>query len=144
VIKCNKKKLNTGESSFELNSRANRPLIKSSDVSLVVIKFSIKIQNLKFVGLKMAKIQGSDGLMGKRNLAILNIDSILNKKFWNRWGAKRLVTTSLKWVYYVEFGWEMAVWKPKKKNSGWWGWDHLHLIRHFEVLKKKIFYDILL
>jgi hypothetical protein len=35
---------------------------------------------MKFVGLKMAKIQGSDGLMGKRKIAILNLDSILNKK----------------------------------------------------------------
>jgi hypothetical protein len=35
---------------------------------------------LKFLGLKMAKIQGSDGLIGKRKIAILNIDSILNKK----------------------------------------------------------------
>jgi hypothetical protein len=41
---------------------------------------------------------------------------------------------------YVEIGWKMAVWEPKAKNSGWW--RHLHLIRHFEVLKKKIFYDI--
>jgi hypothetical protein len=28
----------------------------------------------------MAKIQGSDGLMGKCKIAIFNIDSILNKK----------------------------------------------------------------
>jgi hypothetical protein len=28
----------------------------------------------------MAKIQGSDGRMDKRKIAILNIDSILNKK----------------------------------------------------------------
>jgi hypothetical protein len=39
-----------------------------------------KNPKFKFVGLKMAKIQASDGLMGKRNIAILNIDSILNKK----------------------------------------------------------------
>jgi hypothetical protein len=36
---------------------------------------------------------------------------------------------------YIEFGWEMAVWEPKEKNSGWW--RHLHLIRHFDILKKK-------
>jgi hypothetical protein len=41
---------------------------------------------------------------------------------------------------YVEFSWEMAVWEPKEKNSGWW--RHLHLIRHFEVLKNKFCYDI--
>jgi hypothetical protein len=29
----------------------------------------------------MAKIQGSDGLLGKREVAILNIDSILNNFF---------------------------------------------------------------
>jgi hypothetical protein len=33
-------------------------------------------------------------------------------------------------------------WEPKEKNSGWWRHRHLHLIRHFEILKKKIFYDI--
>jgi hypothetical protein len=44
----------------------------------VVQSGSIRVQNLKFVCLKMAKIQGSDALMEKRVIAILNIDSILN------------------------------------------------------------------
>jgi DNA-binding beta-propeller fold protein YncE len=44
------------------------------------IQFYIRIQYLKYIGLKMAKIQCSDGLMGKRKIAILNIYSILNKK----------------------------------------------------------------
>jgi hypothetical protein len=39
---------------------------------------------------------------------------------------------------HIELGWEMAVWESKEKNSGWW--RHLHLICHFEVLKKKYFY----
>jgi hypothetical protein len=43
----------------------------------------------------MAKIQGSDGLMGKRKIAILNIDSILSNFF------KLLVTTSSKWGYIL-------------------------------------------
>jgi hypothetical protein len=41
-----------------------------------------QLLNFKLIGLKMAKIQGSDGLMGKRKIAILNIDSILNNFFW--------------------------------------------------------------
>jgi hypothetical protein len=51
---------------------------------------------------KMAKIQGSDELMKKRKIAILNIDSILNKKNLGRkkcQSAKVLITKSLKWVY---------------------------------------------
>jgi hypothetical protein len=38
----------------------------------------IIVQNLKIVGLKMAKRKGSDGRKDKRKIAILNIDSILN------------------------------------------------------------------
>jgi hypothetical protein len=65
-------------------------------VSFVVLEFSIRIQKLKFVGLKMAKIQGLDGLIGKRKIAILNIDSILKKKVWPKKDAKVLVITSSK------------------------------------------------
>jgi hypothetical protein len=36
----------------------------------------------------MAKIQGSDGLQGKREIAILNIDSILNNFIFAKFGAK--------------------------------------------------------
>jgi hypothetical protein len=49
----------------------------------------------------MVKIQGSNGLMGKRKYAILNIDSILNNFFWARYNAKLLVTTSSKWIYMI-------------------------------------------
>jgi hypothetical protein len=34
---------------------------KNPNVSLILIKSSIRIQNLKIVGLKMTKIEGSDG-----------------------------------------------------------------------------------
>jgi hypothetical protein len=60
-----------------------------------------RIQNLKFVGLKMAKMQGSNGLMGNSKIAILNIYSILNNFFWAKRDAKVLVTTSPKWVYML-------------------------------------------
>jgi soluble P-type ATPase len=49
--------------------------ITTNDTSGIFNKLS------EVVGLKMEKIQGSDGLMGKRKIAILNIDSILNKTF---------------------------------------------------------------
>jgi hypothetical protein len=49
----------------------------------------------------MAKIQGSDELIGKPKITILNIDSILNNFFWAEKGAKVLVTTSSKWVYML-------------------------------------------
>jgi hypothetical protein len=87
----------------------------------------------------MAKIQGSDGLMGKRKIAILNIDSILNKFFLGQVRCQSACYKKFRMGLYVEFGWEMAVWEPKEKKSGWW--RHLHLIRHFEVLKKKFFYE---
>jgi hypothetical protein len=51
---------------------------KNPNVLLILIKSSIRIQNFKIVGLKMAKIQGSDGRMDKCKIAILNIDSILD------------------------------------------------------------------
>jgi hypothetical protein len=47
------------------------------------------------------KTQGSDGLMDKRKIGLLNIDSILNNFFWAKLGAKVLVTTSSKWVYML-------------------------------------------
>jgi hypothetical protein len=43
-----------------------------------VIDSSLRNQHLKIVGLKMAKIQGSDGRIDKGKIAILNIDSILD------------------------------------------------------------------
>jgi hypothetical protein len=43
--------------------------------------YSFFLSESKILSLKMAKIQGSDGLMGKRKIAILNIDSILNHFF---------------------------------------------------------------
>jgi hypothetical protein len=68
----------------------------------------------------MTKIQGSDGLTGKHKIAILNIDSILNKK--NLGQVKCLQSACYnksKMGLYVEFGWEMVVWEPKEKISGW-------------------------
>jgi hypothetical protein len=40
------------------------------------------VSHKEIVGKKMVKIQGSDGRMDKRKIAILNIDSILNKNFF--------------------------------------------------------------
>jgi hypothetical protein len=51
---------------------------KNPNVSLILIYTSIRIQNLKVVGFKMAKIQGSDRWIDNRKIAILNIASILN------------------------------------------------------------------
>jgi hypothetical protein len=73
--------------------------------------------------------------MGKRKIAILNIESILNIFFLTEKGAWY---NNFKMGLHIELGWEMAVWESKEKNSGWW--RHLHLICHFEVLKKKYFY----
>jgi hypothetical protein len=83
----------------------------------------------------MAKTQGSDGLMGKRKIAILNIDSILNNFILGRVRCQSACYNESKMGLYAEFGSEMAVWEPKEKNSRWW--RHLHLIRHYEVWKKK-------
>jgi hypothetical protein len=66
----------------------------------------LSIQNLKFVGLKMAKIQGSDGLMGKRETSILNIDSILNKFFPGQLRCWSACYNNFKMGLNVEFGWE--------------------------------------
>jgi hypothetical protein len=57
----------------------------------------------------MTKIQGSDGLMGKRRIAILNIDSIMNNFFL----GKSACHNKFKMGLYVEFGWEMAKWEPQ-------------------------------
>jgi hypothetical protein len=38
----------------------------------------MRIENLNILGLKMAKIQGSDKQIDKSKIAILNIDSILD------------------------------------------------------------------
>jgi hypothetical protein len=89
----------------------------------------------------MAKIQGSDGLTRKRKIAILNIYSILINFFLGRVSCQSACYKKSKMGLYVDFGSEIAVWEPKEKHSRWW--RHLHLIRHFEVLKKKFFYDIL-
>jgi hypothetical protein len=59
---------------------------------------------LKFLALKMAKIQGSDGLMGKRKIAILNIDSILNKCFLGQMRCQSACYNKFKMGLYVEFG----------------------------------------
>jgi hypothetical protein len=67
-------------------------------------KFAITIQNLKFVGSKMVKKQGSDGLMGKRKIATLNIDSILNIIFLGRVRCQSASYNKFNIGLYVEFG----------------------------------------
>jgi hypothetical protein len=57
----------------------------------------------------MEKIYGSDGLIGKRKIAILNIDSILNKKKLSRVRCQSAFYNKFKMGLYVEFGGEMAV-----------------------------------
>jgi hypothetical protein len=73
---------------------------------------SIRILNLECLGLKMAKIQGSDGLIylyiGKRKIAILNIDSILNNYFLGQMRFRSACYNKLKMGLHVEFGWEIA------------------------------------
>jgi hypothetical protein len=58
---------------------------------------------------QMAKIQGSDGLMGKRKIAILNIDSILNKKNLGQVRCQSYCYKKFKMGLYVECSWEIAV-----------------------------------
>jgi hypothetical protein len=48
-----------------------------------------------------------------------------------------LVTTSPEWVYMLNLVEKWLCESQKKKTM-----VDLHLIRHFEVLKKKFFYDI--
>jgi hypothetical protein len=79
-------------------------LSKNPEIIFVVIWFSIRIQNLKFLGSKMAKIQGSDGLMGKRKIAILNIASILNKFFFGQLRCQSACYNNSKMGLYVEIG----------------------------------------
>jgi uncharacterized membrane protein YcaP (DUF421 family) len=64
----------------------------------------------------MAKIQCSDGLMGKRKIAILNISSILNNIFLGQMIAKVLVTTSPKWVYMLNSVQKWLCERQKKKT----------------------------
>jgi hypothetical protein len=66
----------------------------------------------------MAKIQGSDELIGKRKIATLNIDSILNKFFLGQVRCQSACYNKFKMGLYVEFGWEMTVREPKEKKSG--------------------------
>jgi hypothetical protein len=49
----------------------------------------------------MAKIQCSDGLMGKRKIAILNIDYILNKFFSGQVRCQSACYNKSKWVYIL-------------------------------------------
>jgi hypothetical protein len=69
--------------------------------------------------------------MGESKIAILNIDFILNNFFFNQVRCQSACYNKFKMGLYVEFGWEIAVWEPKEKSSGWW--RHLYLIRHFKV-----------
>jgi hypothetical protein len=52
----------------------------------------------------MAKLQGTDGLMGKRKIAILNVDSILNKFFLGEVGCQSSCYKKFKMGLYVEIG----------------------------------------
>jgi hypothetical protein len=63
----------------------------------------------------MAKTQGSDGLMGTREIAILNIDSF-EYFFLGQASCQSACYNKFKMGLYVEFGWVMAVWEPKEKT----------------------------
>jgi hypothetical protein len=52
--------------------------------------------------------------MGKRKIAIFNIDSIFNKL--GRVRCQIACYNKFKMGLYVEFGWEMAVWESKEKK----------------------------
>jgi hypothetical protein len=58
----------------------------------------------------MTKMQGSDGLIGKRNIAILNKKNLAQMK------CQSACYNKLKMGLYVEFGWEMAVWERKENQ----------------------------
>jgi hypothetical protein len=75
---------------------------KNPNMSLILIQSSIRIQNLKIIGLKMAKIQGSDGQIDKRKIAILNIDSVLNWIILNLRDMEVLSFASPKWVFMLK------------------------------------------
>jgi hypothetical protein len=57
------------------------------------------MQNLKILGLKMTKIQGSDGRMDKCKIAILNIDSILKRIILGLWNMEVRNFASTKWEF---------------------------------------------
>jgi hypothetical protein len=76
-MKYNKKEGPNSSSITELIDNLSKRVI-----CCYIVTYHIRTQNLKFIGLKMVKIQCSDGPMGKRKIAILNIYSILNNFFW--------------------------------------------------------------
>jgi hypothetical protein len=53
---------------------------------------------IKIVGLKMTKIQGLDGRIDKRKIAILIIDFILNYYYFEPWKYGVIKFASPKWV----------------------------------------------
>jgi hypothetical protein len=55
--------------------------------------------------------------MGKRKIAILKIDSILNNFFLGWIRCQSACYNNFKMGINVEFGWEIAVWEPKEKNT---------------------------
>jgi hypothetical protein len=82
-----------------LISELIKNLSKNLNVSLIFMKSSIRIQNLKIVGSKMATIQGSDGRIDNRKVAILNIELFWkNMKYGSAWFCKS------KMGLYVENG----------------------------------------
>jgi hypothetical protein len=100
VMKYNKKKIFICEgpnpsSILELIDNES----KNPNVSLILIQSSIRIQNWTFVGLKMAKIQGSDGRIDKYKIAFLNIASILNCNILDLRNMEVPNFVSPKWVY---------------------------------------------
>jgi hypothetical protein len=57
---------------------------------------------MKILGLKMTKIQGSDGRIDNRKIAILNIDSILNWIILSLRNMEVLNFASPKWLYMLK------------------------------------------
>jgi hypothetical protein len=74
VVKYNEILIWQGRSPRSISDRIDDEL-KIPNVSLILIKSSMRSKNLKIVG---PKILGSHGQIDKLKIGILNIDSILN------------------------------------------------------------------
>jgi hypothetical protein len=98
-------------------------------VSFFVIQIFIRIQNLKFLSLKMAKIQGSDGLMRKRKIAILNIYSILSR-------CQQVQNGFICWIWFRNGcvrakRKKQSLMAPSPFNPPFWSFEKKNLLRYF-------------
>jgi hypothetical protein len=92
--------------------RQNEFLVRQKDraICFYIVFYQNQNQNFKFFNLNMAKIQGSGGLIRKRKIAILNIDSIVNNFFLNNFHEK---------IYFRVFDYVQNVIYKQYENK-WW------------------------